>query len=201
MQSRDNTTFEPPEDWHEPREVAARDPYDFRIVEQTAGAGYRHILSADDVRQRLRQLPASFIAPLETVQLSRMTRKKESFACYGMQWGSCLYLYPMEEALDEWYSKPPKPNQVNEAEMYGGRWIQEEPELWRLRWSEDAIRDFYLNNILIHELGHLLDERNTSYYDRERYAEWFAVEYGYRRSKRLAKDAKYRPVTVRHGKK
>ncbi len=38
---------------------------------------------------------------------------------------------------------------------------------------------FYLNNILIHELGHLLDERNSTYIDRERYAEWFAVDYGY----------------------
>ena len=24
-------------------------------------------------------------------------------------------------------------------------------------WSELAVRDFYLNNILIHELGHLVD--------------------------------------------
>ena len=52
---------------------------------------------------------------------------------------------------------------------------------WKSRWkrSEQAIRDFYLNNILIHELGHLLDERNSSYTDRERYAEWFAIHYGY----------------------
>ena len=42
-----------------------------------------------------------------------------------------------------------------------------------------TIRDFYLNNILIHELGHLLDDRNRSYGDRERYAEWFALKYGY----------------------
>ena len=43
-----------------------------------------------------------------------------------------------------------------------------------------AAQDFYLNNILIHELGHLVDERNTGYIERERYAEWFAVQYGYR---------------------
>ena len=30
------------------------------------------------------------------------------------------------------------------------------------------------------ELGHLVDERNTSYMARERYAEWFAIQYGYR---------------------
>ena len=45
------------------------------------------------------------------------------------------------------------------------------------------MRDYYLNNILIHELGHLVDSRNTGYVDRERYAEWFAVEYGYKQSR------------------
>jgi hypothetical protein len=69
-----------------------------------------------------------------------------------------------------------------EAEMYGGRWDEVEPGVWTLTWTKKTIRDFYLNNILIHELGHLVDNRNSRYGDRERYAEWFAVEYGYRRT-------------------
>jgi hypothetical protein len=67
--------------------------------------------------------------------------------------------------------------------MYGGRWSQDSASVWRLEWTEEAVRDFYLNNILIHELGHLVDARNTGYVDRERYAEWFALEYGYKRSR------------------
>jgi hypothetical protein len=63
--------------------------------------------------------------------------------------------------------------------MYGARW-SESPGCWTLTWTEQAARDFYLNNILIHELGHLVDDRNSGYVDRERYAEWFAVQYGYR---------------------
>lgn len=30
---------------------------------------------------------------LQVVQLSRMTRKKKTYPCYGMQWGRALYLY------------------------------------------------------------------------------------------------------------
>jgi hypothetical protein len=63
--------------------------------------------------------------------------------------------------------------------MYGGRWVHETPDEWKLVWTESAIKDFYLNNILIHELGHLLDDRNNRSADRERFAEWFAVRYGY----------------------
>jgi hypothetical protein len=174
--------FAPPEDWHEPTDE--RNGY--RIIEQPAGAGYRHVLTADDVRARLAQLPAAFCRELQVVQFSRMTRKKHRFPCYGMQWGTALYLYPIEESLVERYGRPPRPTQLTEAAMYGGRWVQESHDSWRLEWTEAAIRDFYLNNILIHELGHLVDTRNNGYRDRERFAEWFAIEYGYRASRRLA---------------
>ena len=137
------------------------------------------------------------LANLEVVQLSRMTRKKQSFPCYGMQWGASLYLYPIEENLVEFYHCPPTPNQVNEARMYGGRWSQESRGVWRLEWTEEAVRDFYLNNILIHELGHLVDLRNTGYVDRERYAEWFALEYGYKRSRTARGPKEDRPPAPR----
>jgi hypothetical protein len=107
-----------------------------------------------------------------------------------MQWGSNIYLYPLEEDLTEYYPRPPQPAEYNEPRMYGARWAQHGTN-WQLVWTEDAARDFYLNNVLIHELGHLLDNRNSNYRDRERYAEWFAIEYGYKptqagRRRRLA---------------
>lgn len=174
-QINERLPFVPPEDWHEPQENGS--PYRFLV--QPPGTGYRHVLTPDEVRQRFAELPARFIEPLEVVQFSRMTRKKQSFPCYGMQWGAAIYLYPIEETLVETYSQPPKPNQENEARMYGGRWVQEGRNTWSLFWTEQAIKDFYLNNILIHELGHLLDNRNSRQVDRERFAEWFAVRYGY----------------------
>ena len=36
---------------------------------------------------------------------------------------------------------------------------------------------------LIHEIGHSLDQRNSNMADRERFANWFAIEYGYRASR------------------
>ncbi|HEX5446555.1 MAG TPA: hypothetical protein VFW87_22240 [Pirellulales bacterium] len=171
--------FVPPEDWHEPSE--SRDGY--RVIVQSPGAGFRHILTPEDVRRRLAVFPAEMLANLEVVQFSRMTRKKQSFPCYGMQWGTSLYLYPIEENLVEYYHCPPTPNQMNEARMYGGCWTQASSGVWALTWTKESVRDFYLNNILIHELGHLVDVRNTGYVDRERYAEWFALEYGYKRSR------------------
>jgi len=166
--------FIPPEDWHEPHST----PYRLRTIVQPPGVGYRHVLTPADVRARLAELPDFFLRSLQVVQFSRMTRKKQSFPCYGMQWGTAIYLYPIETSLVEHYPRAPKPQQRIEATMYGGRWVQQ-GIAWRLEWSEAAIRDFYLNNVLIHELGHLLDQRNSGFADRERYAEWFAMKFGY----------------------
>ncbi len=168
--------FTAPEDWHESHEEFSDE---YRVIKQPAGDGYVHAVTESEIRDRLADLPEWMIAPLEVVQLSRMTRKKQTFPCYGMQWGTSLYLYPIEDSLVEVFSRPPKPTVYNEARQFGGRWMQVDGE-WQLHWSEDSLRNFYLNNILIHELGHLLDDRNASYRERERYAEWFAIEYGYK---------------------
>jgi hypothetical protein len=187
--------FAPPENWHEPNPELRG----YRIVVQEPGPGFRHVVTPDEVKQRLDALPPEFLDPLEVLQFSRMTRKKQSFPCYGMQWGNSLYLYPIEESLVEHYDRPPRPSQQIEARMYGGRWEHAGGGSWRLIWTERAIKDFYLNNILIHELGHLLDDRNTSSVDRERFAEWFAVRHGY-----LATAQERRiqqPVRRRHARK
>ena len=166
--------FNAPETWHAEAEGSP-----VRYLAQPAGGGFRHAVSVAEVRERLARLPPQFIRLLEVVQFSTMTRKRQYFPCYGMQWGSAVYLYPIEESLVEEYRRPPTPQQEIEARMFGGRWSQE-GKLWRLTWSEQSIRDFYLNNVLIHEVGHLNDNRNSNSRDRERFANWFAIEYGYR---------------------
>ncbi len=172
--SRQREDFNAPEDWHEP---SCRNAV--RYIVQRAGENYTHPVTPDEVRARLAKLPERFTRNLEVVQFSTMTRKRKTFPCYGMQWGPAVYLYPIEKSLVERYIQVPNPQQLIEARMYGGQWTQH-GNLWRLTWTESAIKDFYLNNVLIHEVGHLNDTRNTRSLDRERFANWFAIEYGYR---------------------
>ena len=186
--------FAPPEDWYEPTGKAGTD---FTFIHQAAGEGFRHVLTEAEIRDRLNQLPSWMLEDLEVVQLSCLTRKKLSFPCYGMQWGAAIYLYPIDETLIEYFPHPPRPEQVVEAKMFGAQWAEDEDGYWRLVWTEETIKDFYLNNVLVHELGHLLDKRNNNYLARERYAEWFAIEYGYRPTRRKSLAAKASQKVVR----
>lgn len=174
--------FDAPEVWHDPTKDE-NSGGELKVVIQPAGRGYLHPVSADEVRERVQQLPKQFQQKLDVVQFSRMTKKRRLFPCYGLQWGTAVYLYPIEESLQELYVRAPRPAQRIETEMFGGRWVQD-GNLWRLVWTEKTIRDFYLNNVLIHEIGHINDDRNTSFRKREQFADWFAIEYGYRKSRR-----------------
>lgn len=169
--------FNAPEDWHEPTGRK-----DVQVVVQEPGKGYVHAVTAQEIRDRIAQLPKKFTRNLEVVQLSGMTRKRVLFPCYGMQWGAAVYLYPIERSFVETYVRPPQPQQIIEAKMYGGAWKPAGKD-WKLEWTPESIKDFYLNNVLIHEIGHVHDDWNSNSEDRERYAIWFATEYGYRASR------------------
>jgi hypothetical protein len=190
---RRHNSFLPPEIWYPP---SVHGSHSYRILVQPPGPGLRHVVTPEQIRARLAELPSAMLDRLEVVQLSRVTRKKRRFPCYGMQWGCAIYLYPVEADLVERFVRPPRPPAQIEAATYGGRWEAADDGTWRLIWSEAGIRDFYLNNILIHELGHLLDDRNGSYTDRERYAEWFAIRYG--QSQRANAGHSHRRVRRRH---
>ena len=169
--------FSAPEAWHEPR---GRDEIEY--IFQPAGENFVHPVSIDEVRARIALLPKTYTSQIEVVQFSTMTRKRQLFPLYGMQWGPNVYLYPMEATLVESYRRPPTTEQLVEAGMFGGEWTQV-GRAWQLKWTTDTIRDFYLNNVLIHEIGHVNDLRNTNSAARERYANWFATEYGFRASR------------------
>lgn len=166
--------FTAPETWHDAQETG-----EIRYVVKNPGQGYAHAVTVDEVRERLLQLPPQFVAPLEVIQFSPMTNKRKLFPCYGMQWGPNVYLYPIEASLVERYYRPPKPEQIVEAKMFGGVWSQADG-FHLLTWTPQSVKDFYLNNVLIHEIGHVLDHRNTNHDKRERFAIWFATEYGFR---------------------
>jgi hypothetical protein len=175
--SNRSASFCAPEEWHEPR---GRQQIEY--ITHPAGTGFMHPVSVEEVRARIALLPEEFTRGIEVVQFSAMTHKRQLFPLYGMQWGPNIYLYPVETSLVESHRHSPTSQQQIEARMFGGEWSPVGGR-WQLKWTLETIRDFYLNNVLIHEIGHVNDHRNTNSAARERFANWFATEYGYRASR------------------
>lgn len=148
-------------------------------VEQP-GPGYFHPLTKDDVRQRLASLPQAFLANLHTVYMPRMTRKRKTLNIYGLQYGYVIYLYPMPDSMTEDLGQEIKPLHRIEA-VKAGAVVTDGNGSCKLQWTKDSLRTFYRDNILIHELGHTIDEKNTKEIDRERFAEEFVIKWGRRK--------------------
>lgn len=141
---------------------------------EPAGKGYVHVLNEADIRFRLAELPPHLLNHVSCIVLPRMTRKRKLFNIYGMQWAESIYLYPMPVDLRVGDSHALLPAHVAEARQFDAE-VEEGPVI---QWTPETIRHYYLENILIHELGHTLDQRNTSDKDREAYAEAFARKWG-----------------------
>mgnify|MGYP000022194987 CR=1 FL=1 len=76
--------FAPPENWHEPRE----DGQDYRIIVQDPGIGYRHVVTTEEVRERLsRHALASAVPPSDLDGLRRRTRAMMG-RCQGFYCGA-----------------------------------------------------------------------------------------------------------------
>ena len=57
---------------------------------------------------------------------------------------------------------------------------------WFLQWSEAAIKDYYLNHLLLHEVGHFLDRHSERFHSKtsvkkvEDFADAFAIKWNLR---------------------
>lgn len=154
------------------------DPSDYSVTTEPPGKGFVHAVSADDIFGMLDLIPEQYLEKLTRIKLATYTKKRRRENLYGLQWHAGIYLFPLSDTLVEEYTRPPNPLELQEIKKYGGKFVQE-GEKWKIEWNESTARDYYLNCVLIHELGHVNDERNTAYADREAYANWFADAFGY----------------------
>lgn len=144
---------------------------------EPAGRGYVHTVTESEVAARFAELPAHLVSTLNCVVLPRMTRKRKIINIYGMQWAETIYLYPMPADLRVGDKHTLTEAVLAEARQFGAT-IEEHSGGPVIQWTPETIKPYYLENILLHELGHVVDRKNTSEKDREAFAEHFARQYG-----------------------
>ncbi len=140
-------------------------------------------VEAEDVRELLSSVPSDFLHSLDSIYLLGGTSKqlkasKKSFR-YGCYEAGRIYLYafPRRMLIDYW-GKLPKPTIVEEYKRMGAEWKQNDLGWW-LEFDQSSLKQFYLLDVLLHELGHHVDRRiwGQDTASAERSAEWFAQEY------------------------
>ena len=166
-------------------QVRLYEPFDASGIQfhvEEPGPNFRHPVTPGEVVNRLAELPKHVFRQvgekLDHVAMPALTKKLLRKPSYGMQCKGSVYLFPVESSGIMKFGRSMDSAQRIELETFGARLLwNEEEEGWDCHWSEETLRLFYLQDVLLHEVGHVLDRRNRNTRNRERYANNFAIQY------------------------
>jgi hypothetical protein len=142
-------------------------------------------VNENDIRAALATVPADYTADLRAVFVLSGSKKQARVArrlfCWGTYWRRCIFLAPFPKSLMEASYRPELcPSKLIEWERAGAV-IRDVPGGVRVTFDAASLRRFYLREVLMHEVGHHVDRRpREPSRTREGFANWFALEYGYR---------------------
>jgi len=118
-------------------------------------------VTADEVLATLRSLPSDHVATLTHVWLRRVRKRdfaaapQASFICGSGVRLVVLYPWPRDMLL-RLGAKEPQGRALNQYRAWCTNLIQTEGE-WALRWTEESLRRYYLEHLVLHEVGHHVD--------------------------------------------
>ena len=139
--------------------------------------------SFDDVMSTLASVPAEFLLGLGSVFILGGTGKQDRQAegrrfRFGCYWFSprriCLHAFPCR--LLTWQLRGSvRPSDLQPYRQAGVK-CRSDRGRWTLEFDEESLRRFYLEDVLLHEIGHHVDRHNNPRptAESERFAEWFA---------------------------
>lgn len=149
-------------------------------------SGFIMPLSCDDVYEALNSIPDEFTDGLEGVFSMMGPSKKQSKAwslyCYGIYWRCCIFLFPYPRGWMSFRAKRLQPHILQEYERAGAEIINDGHKDLLVRFNDESLREFYLRDVLIHEIGHHVDRSSSAKKTTkvEGFANWFATEYGFK---------------------
>jgi hypothetical protein len=141
----------------------------------------------DDIEKTLRTVPVKFLRGLDRILLLGGTKKQNQVAWgklfrYGF-YNSCQWIaltaYP-KKMMQMIYDGPIRPHHQHEFQKTFTKTYQEGDD-WIVQFDEESLKMFYLQDTLIHEIGHHVDWRRRNHWNdvTEEFAEWFAQAYGF----------------------
>lgn len=171
------------------REIGAGERYyegrpgEIAILTEKPRADFVSLITERDIRRRLapNRFPSKYLSRVSVIVIAAGNKRRARYHAWGMQWGSTIYLYPVPresmQNLNWELDRAMTPREQQEARKCGAI-IRDSGRA--IHWTVDTLRRFYLENILIHEIGHCVDYWNHRAVDRERFAEHFADRFGFR---------------------
>lgn len=140
-------------------------------------------INKEELERALSIFPLKYTKGIKAILVPSGTKKEikvvKKQLWYGAYWDSCIFLFPFPKILmTQSYRKSPPKFFLQEYKKAGAT-ITEENGLTTILFNKKALKQFYLCDVLLHEIGHHADlnlNRNNKK-KTEGFAEWFAREH------------------------
>jgi hypothetical protein len=151
-------------------------------------AGFVRPFNSQDVQEYIAKIPEEYLNGIEGIYLLGGTKKQKKVAFgslfrYGCYWGGKIYLHAISEKVmtQSFKKNRPSPAILEEYKRANAN-IKNIKGGLTITFDFGSLKQFFLRDVLTHEIGHHVDRGNLDQTHKrsERFAEWFASEYGYR---------------------
>lgn len=158
------------------------------LLEENPSKGFVFPISGQEVLRHLRTYPSEAIEGITHIWLRRAKKTEFESGTLPMAEFICgsgvrvIVLYPWAKDLTLWFGTK-KPN-AKDLHHYA-RWTEDlicKRSQWYLRWTPEALKRFYLDHLLAHEIGHHVDWyarhwSKANQKQREEFAEQYAWQW------------------------
>ena len=156
------------------------------LIQENPSRDFYFPITAIEARDYLQTFPPEDVAGITHLWLKRLKSKEYDLPARPLAeyiWGSGVYLiviYPWaRNGLLHFGNRRPSAKVLGRYKRWTTDLIENDG-MWCLRWTKDAVRDFYFTGILAHEVGHHCDKNRSSAANnkqREETAEQYALRW------------------------
>ncbi|MGL6195200.1 MAG: hypothetical protein ACRC2T_10310 [Thermoguttaceae bacterium] len=145
--------------------------------------------TVNDLEKTFKSVPMKFLHGLERIILFGGTKKQELTAgrmfrdgmYYPTELGGMIVLYPFLEKRMNWNCSCYSPHEIQEFRWAGAKIVPYKSGSFA-QFDEESLKKYYLNIVLIHEIGHHVNWMKNKHDSKskltEEFADCFVGEYG-----------------------
>lgn len=122
-------------------------------------------VTSQDLEDQLKKIPEQFTEGLKGIFLLGGSNKQEKtnksrLFCYGCYWLDCIFMLPYSKKKLEVgiFISRASPHKLNDYKRVGAI-VSKVNKGTLIKFSPGSLRDFYLRDVFIHEVGHHVDKR------------------------------------------
>ena|GEM_PF-2003030 len=158
-------------------------PDRLQFITENPSRDYYHPCTQEDYLKLMKHhLPKKQTKALKAILLRRTPKRDERFGVEARMRYRCIIInaFPCSNEM-LWFKRPTKAT-IRHYAAWCQNWIEEDG-VFKLIWSVEEIRHYYLYHLFLHELGHI----NQPWFHAQRRREEFAENYALSWARKLKK--------------